>query len=57
VRWVQVVRHMAAAGVTQVFECGPGKVLAPLARRIQDGLQGTALADKGSLEQSAEGLK
>jgi [acyl-carrier-protein] S-malonyltransferase len=57
VRWVQLVRHMAASGVTQIIECGPGKVLAPLARRIQGGLQGVALADRAALEQGVANLK
>jgi [acyl-carrier-protein] S-malonyltransferase len=57
VRWVQLVRHMAASGVTQIIECGPGNVLAPLARRIQGGLQGVALADRTALEQGVANLK
>jgi [acyl-carrier-protein] S-malonyltransferase len=44
---------MAERGVTQIFECGPGKVLAPLVRRIAGGLQGVALADRAGLEQRA----
>ena len=54
VRWVECVRAMAARGVTRVFECGPGKVLAPLVRRSADGLQGIALADRAALEQGAQ---
>jgi [acyl-carrier-protein] S-malonyltransferase len=54
VRWVECVREMAARGVTHVFECGPGKVLAPLARRIVEGLQGVALADRAGVEQGAK---
>jgi len=54
VRWVECVRAMAARGVTRVFECGPGKVLAPLVRRAADGLQGIALADRAGLEQGAQ---
>jgi [acyl-carrier-protein] S-malonyltransferase len=57
VRWVQLVRQMAASGVTRVIECGPGKVLAPLARRIQDGLQGVAFSDRAALEQGVVNLK
>jgi [acyl-carrier-protein] S-malonyltransferase len=53
VRWVEVVRKMASLGVTRIGECGPGKVLAPLAKRIQDGVQGIALADRNTLEQTA----
>jgi [acyl-carrier-protein] S-malonyltransferase len=54
VRWVECIREMAARGTTQVFECGPGKVLSPLVRRIAGGLQGLALADRAGLDQ---GLK
>ena len=39
VRWVEVVKRIAAAGVGHVAECGPGKVLAGLTRRIDDRLQ------------------
>ena len=53
VRWVECVREMAARGVTQIFECGPGKVLAPLVRRTAEGLQGIALADRAALERGA----
>jgi [acyl-carrier-protein] S-malonyltransferase len=54
VRWVECVKEMAAQGVTHVFECGPGKVLAPLTKRIADGLQGLALADRAGLESAAQ---
>jgi [acyl-carrier-protein] S-malonyltransferase len=50
VRWVECVKEMAARGVTHVFECGPGKVLAPLTKRIAEELQGLALADRAGLE-------
>jgi len=57
VRWVECVREMAARGVKQVFECGPGKVLAPLVRRTAEGLQGIALADRTGLEQGVQSSK
>ena len=40
VRWVDCVRVIAGQGVTQIAECGPGKVLAPLVKRSADGVQG-----------------
>jgi [acyl-carrier-protein] S-malonyltransferase len=40
VRWVETMQAMQAAGVTHVFECGPGKVLAGLVKRCVDGLTG-----------------
>jgi [acyl-carrier-protein] S-malonyltransferase len=51
VRWVEVIRHMARAGVTHVAECGPGKVLAGLTRRIDNALHSLAIADAASLAQ------
>jgi [acyl-carrier-protein] S-malonyltransferase len=57
VRWAECVREMAARGVTQIFECGPGKVLAPFVRRTAVGLQGIALADRAGLEQALQLLK
>ena len=54
VRWVDCIREIAARGATHVFECGPGKVLAPLVRRIVGGLQGIALADRAGLEHGAQ---
>ncbi|MNC92573.1 Malonyl CoA-acyl carrier protein transacylase [compost metagenome] len=55
-RWVEVVRRMAADGVTHVVECGPGKVLAGLTRRIDDNLQGHAIVDPQSLGQALQAL-
>ncbi|MDP2109117.1 MAG: ACP S-malonyltransferase [Rhodocyclaceae bacterium] len=50
VRWVETMRAMLAAGITQVFECGPGKVLAGLVKRCADNLTGAALHDRASVE-------
>lgn len=57
VRWVEVIRHMAVAGVTHVAECGPGKVLAGLTRRIDGNLQGYAITDPQSLAQALQALQ
>ena len=57
VRWVEVIQQMARSGVTHVGECGPGKVLAGMTRRIESGLQGFAIADAASLAQSVQALK
>ena len=48
VRWVETIQTMAQLGVTHVVECGPGKVLAGMTKRIADGLQSLAVADKAS---------
>jgi [acyl-carrier-protein] S-malonyltransferase len=52
VRWVETIRRMAELGATHVVECGPGKVLAGLVKRIDGNLRGFALADRQSLEQA-----
>ncbi len=57
VRWVETVKAFAGMGVTHVVECGPGKVLAGLTKRIADGLQGGAVTDAASLQQQLEVLK
>jgi [acyl-carrier-protein] S-malonyltransferase len=51
VRWVETVQKMAADGVTVVAECGPGKVLAGLNKRISADVQGVALVESASIEQ------
>jgi len=56
VRWVEIIQHMARTGVTHVAECGPGKVLAGLTRRIDGSLQGLAIADAPSLAQALQML-
>lgn len=57
VRWVEVVQRLAAAGATHVAECGPGKVLAGMVKRIDSTLQGLALTDPASLAQAREVLR
>ena len=57
VRWVETVRAFAAQGVTHVVECGPGKVLAGLTKRIEGSLQGYAITDPASLQQTMEALR
>jgi len=52
VRWVETIRAIGARGATLVAESGPGKVLAPLVKRIDDRLQGIALADRAAIEQA-----
>jgi [acyl-carrier-protein] S-malonyltransferase len=57
VRWVEVVRHIAASGIAHVAECGPGKVLAGLVKRIDGGLAGYAIVDPASLAQALEAVR
>lgn len=49
VRWVETVQSMASQGIQLIGECGPGKVLAGLNKRIVEGVTGVALADAAAL--------
>ena len=50
VRWVETIQKIVSLGVSNVAECGPGKVLAGLTKRCADGVTGIALADLASIE-------
>jgi [acyl-carrier-protein] S-malonyltransferase len=50
VRWTDTVRSLTTGGVGTIIECGPGKVLTALNRRIERGLQYMALEDAESLQ-------
>lgn len=52
VRWVESVQAMRHAGVTHLIECGPGKVLAGLTRRIDSELAGSAVFDPATLSEA-----
>jgi [acyl-carrier-protein] S-malonyltransferase len=56
VRWTETVQWLGAHGVTAVVECGPGKVLAGLARRIDDRLQAFALIDGAAIADARAAL-
>jgi [acyl-carrier-protein] S-malonyltransferase len=49
VRWVETVGALKACGAVQLLECGPGKVLTGLAKRIDETLPTLALVDDASL--------
>lgn len=57
VRWVETVQAMSAQGIQLVAECGPGKVLAGLNKRIVDGMPGVAIADAAALADMLEKIK
>ena len=57
VRWVETIAKMAGSGVTHIVECGPGKVLAGMTKRIAPGVQSFTLADRAALEQALQGVK
>jgi len=50
VRWVETVQFFKAQGVTHLIECGPGKVLAGLTKRIDGELTALAITDPASLD-------
>ncbi len=56
VRWVASVELMHASGITTLVECGPGKVLSGLARRIEKSLQAFAVFDAASLESMQQSI-
>jgi [acyl-carrier-protein] S-malonyltransferase len=52
VRWVEIIRAMREMGVTRIVECGPGKVLAGMTKRIDPQMESFTLADRAALEQA-----
>ena len=52
VRWVECIQAIKARGVMAVVECGPGKVLAGLTRRIDAELVSSAVFDPASLQET-----
>lgn len=56
VKWVASVQNMQLQGVKHLIECGPGKVLSGLTRRIDKSMTGQAVYDLESLSKSIESL-
>lgn len=54
VQWTGCMQALAAAGATRVAECGPGKVLAGLARRIDKSLDARALGAPGDFDSALD---
>lgn len=57
VRWVETVQHIAASGATRLVECGPGKVLSGLVKRINGELQADAIYDQATLDTVMESFQ
>lgn len=57
VRWVEIIQHMKRSGVTHVIECGPGKVLSGLTRRIDRDLVSLSITDPTSMRAVVETLQ
>lgn len=57
VRWVECVHAMQARGLQHIVECGPGKVLAGLCKRIDPALTALVVADPTSLAETREALQ
>ncbi len=57
VRWVETIQAMAAKGATHIIECGPGKVLAGMTKRIAPQVQSFTLSDRAAVEQALAALK
>ncbi len=57
VRWSETMQKFADLGVTHLLECGPGKVLAGLAKRCQPDIQCIALFDRNAVEAAVAELR
>lgn len=57
VRWQETIQVMAQQGITQVVECGPGKVLAGLTKRINDQVTGVPVFDEASLNEALASVR
>jgi [acyl-carrier-protein] S-malonyltransferase len=54
VRWTEVIGALKARGLQHIIECGPGKVLSGMVKRIDAELQSATLLDPASLQQTKE---
>ncbi|MGD8790316.1 MAG: ACP S-malonyltransferase, partial [Burkholderiales bacterium] len=57
VRWVETIRSLIDSGVTHIVECGPGRVLAGLNKRIGGDVQTIALVDANSITEAMATVK
>ncbi|HTM59536.1 MAG TPA: ACP S-malonyltransferase [Burkholderiales bacterium] len=57
VRWVETIKKMVEMGATHIVECGPGKVLAGMTKRIAPNVQSLSLSERASVEAALQALK
>jgi [acyl-carrier-protein] S-malonyltransferase len=57
VRWLETIKALADLGATRVVECGPGKVLVSVNKRIDDRIQALAITDQASIESLQSALQ
>ena len=57
VRWVECIAALKARGATHIIECGPGKVLAGMVKRIDPDLHSGAVFDPASLSETRAALE
>ena len=56
VRWVESVQALKLRGVAAIIECGPGKVLAGMAKRIAPELEAASVYDPATLADVRQSL-
>lgn len=57
VRWIELIQAIAGRGARHIIECGPGKVLAGMTKRIDKDVEGGSAHDAASLEQSIAAVR
>lgn len=57
VRWIETIEKLAAGGATRVLECGPGKVLIGMVKRIASGIEGQAIGEPAGFDAALAGLQ
>ena len=57
VRWVETIQAIRARGITHIFECGPGRVLAGMVKRIEPDAVSAAVSESESLAAAAALLR
>jgi [acyl-carrier-protein] S-malonyltransferase len=57
VRWIETIEKLAADGITRALECGPGKVLTGMAKRIAPSIEGQAIGEPVGFDAALEGLR